>query len=395
MENYENFCKINLYDKKGNLKNETIVDKDIYSLLINYAIYYKNGYAIIKLNRKTIHLHKYIYYNLHKRKEIEGMVLDHINNDKLDNRLENIRNATLLQNRLNCLKCKNATSQYYGVYKSKNKWIVKFNNERFSYNNELHAAYHYDLLAKNDINCAYRKLNNIDKPVDFIIKTHRIWNKELPKGIFYENKKYFYLIKKEKFYCSSLEETIRERDKKRKEIKDYNKNLLLNEPIKRNDEGIAIKEIINKRKEIVGFILIDDDVYDKLRLYTISLAAGVPTFWYNKKTTKISKYVMNYDKNLLVDHINGNPLDNRRKNLRIVTVLENSQNKRSATNSSSQYIGVSKDKNKWRAKIEYNGKSEHLGSFLTEIEAAIKRDHRAKELNVLGCKYRLNFNNDN
>jgi hypothetical protein len=80
MENYENFCKINLYDKKGNLKNETIVDKCLYPLLMDYVICcHRTGYAVIKIGRNSIHLQKYIYYQLQNREEPVGFVLDHIN----------------------------------------------------------------------------------------------------------------------------------------------------------------------------------------------------------------------------------------------------------------------------------------------------------------------------
>jgi hypothetical protein len=73
--------------------------------------------------------------------------------------------------------------------------------------------------------------------------------------------------------------------------------------------------------------LVDDDIYDQLRFYTVSISASGPSFRYNEKTTTLSRYVMNYYGKLFVDHINGNPLDNRRENLRIVTILENGQNK--------------------------------------------------------------------
>lgn len=73
------------------------------------------------------------------------------------------------------------------------------------------------------------------------------------------------------------------------------------------------------------------------------------------------------------DHINGNPLDNRRANLRIATYQQNMQNKTRHADGASGYKGVSfhKPTNKWRSRISHNGGVSHLGLFDTAIEAAI------------------------
>lgn len=77
---------------------------------------------------------------------------------------------------------------------------------------------------------------------------------------------------------------------------------------------------------------------------------------------------------LVIDHINGNGLDNRRENLRFVTNRHNSQNTvaRRLGKTTSRYVGVNwmKSKNKWRAEAMVNGKRRHLGLFLTEELAA-------------------------
>lgn len=66
-----------------------------------------------------------------------------------------------------------------------------------------------------------------------------------------------------------------------------------------------------------------------------------------------------------LDHINGNPSDNRLSNLREATIPENMSNsKRPATNTSG-YKGVSwhAGGNKWQAHIRYAGRSVYLGLF--------------------------------
>lgn len=77
---------------------------------------------------------------------------------------------------------------------------------------------------------------------------------------------------------------------------------------------------------------------------------------------------------LVVDHINHNGLDNRKANLRIVTIRENTWNRRykNKASRSSRFIGVSwtKGKSKWRAQIQTDGVMRFLGYFDNEEEAA-------------------------
>ena len=73
-----------------------------------------------------------------------------------------------------------------------------------------------------------------------------------------------------------------------------------------------------------------------------------------------------------VDHINGNGLDNRRSNLRLVSNAQNQQNRIKHKAGTSAYKGVSLAPrgNRWYAKIMVDGKDVFLGSFLREVDAA-------------------------
>lgn len=76
---------------------------------------------------------------------------------------------------------------------------------------------------------------------------------------------------------------------------------------------------------------------------------------------------------MMGDHINGDTLDNRRSNLRIVTAAQNQQNRRGAQRTStSQYRGVSWDATRkmWATRVCINGKMHNLGRFADELEAA-------------------------
>jgi|SRR6185437_13223143 len=79
-----------------------------------------------------------------------------------------------------------------------------------------------------------------------------------------------------------------------------------------------------------------------------------------------------------VDHINRDPLDNRRGNLRVCTHAENGQNV-GAIGGTSKHRGVSfcKQTGRWRAHVYLNGKQNQLGRFDTEDEAAeVAREFR-------------------
>jgi len=75
-----------------------------------------------------------------------------------------------------------------------------------------------------------------------------------------------------------------------------------------------------------------------------------------------------------IDHINGNPLDNRIENLRVVSMATNNKNKRMPSHNTSGFIGVTKNNNKtkWKAQItdSNTGKLIYLGEF-SNIEDAV------------------------
>ena len=95
----------------------------------------------------------------------------------------------------------------------------------------------------------------------------------------------------------------------------------------------------------------------------------------------------------VVDHINGDRLDNRRGNLRAVSALQNSwnQGKRRSSRNTSEYKGVSwhSRDNMWRVRVHANGKLIVQRYFRDELEAARAYDAVARI--VFGQYARLNF----
>lgn len=88
-----------------------------------------------------------------------------------------------------------------------------------------------------------------------------------------------------------------------------------------------------------------------------------------------------------VDHVNGDRLDNRRSNLRLCTRKENACNV--ASRSRSGFKGVVRERRKWRAVIQFDGQVHQLGRFSAPEDAARAYDVAAKKYHGVFAK--LNF----
>lgn len=122
-----------------------------------------------------------------------------------------------------------------------------------------------------------------------------------------------------------------------------------------------------RRNGDVHEVIVDSDFEIDRKVWVgITKGAAYAGITIDKKNKKLHRYILgvhNEDPNILVDHINGNPLDNRKENLRICTHLQNQANKKSK--------GYYWDKynQKWRARIGIDGKLKSLGSFDDPEEA--------------------------
>lgn len=123
--------------------------------------------------------------------------------------------------------------------------------------------------------------------------------------------------------------------------------------------------------------LVDDEDFDFLNQFKW-FAHKVRHVYYadrdqDDKTIRMHRVLLNItDKNIHVDHIDGNGLNNQKSNLRISSPKENNRNRRLNKNNSSGYKGVSFDKKskKWVAYIKINYKHITLGRFDTKETAA-------------------------
>jgi hypothetical protein len=109
-----------------------------------------------------------------------------------------------------------------------------------------------------------------------------------------------------------------------------------------------------------------------------------------RRTIYLHRFLLEAEAGAVVDHINGNGLDNQRSNLRCVTRSQNMAN-RQAPARSIAYRGVYTNKRglPFRAQITRLGRDKHLGAFATAIEAARAYDRAAWF--HFGCAAQLNF----
>ena len=129
---------------------------------------------------------------------------------------------------------------------------------------------------------------------------------------------------------------------------------------------------------------VSDEDYDNLSQYSwSSTSKGYPYRYFGcidgkQKNVYMHRELLNATKGITVDHIDNNPLNNTRENLRLATYAENLANTGKQKNNTSGYKGVAYNKinNNWRAMI----RDKYLGSFNTPREAAAAYNKAAIDL---------------
>lgn len=116
-------------------------------------------------------------------------------------------------------------------------------------------------------------------------------------------------------------------------------------------------------------ILVDDDDFEFLSKRSWCLNEhGYALSQINKKMTRMHRLLMNInDPKIIIDHIDGNRLNNQKSNLRVCTIKENTRNRSADKGGTSKFKGVYRSRSgKWCALIN----RKHLGTFSTEEQAA-------------------------
>tara|TARA_R110000851_G_C12708028_1_gene526969 strand:- start:45 stop:500 length:456 start_codon:yes stop_codon:yes gene_type:complete len=88
----------------------------------------------------------------------------------------------------------------------------------------------------------------------------------------------------------------------------------------------------------------------------------------------------------LIDHIDGDPLNNHKSNLRVTNKKINSYNRKSLNkNNTSGHRGVRKIGDRYYAYIKENGRQRGLGGYATDEEAQTAHDSELTKLDPIGC----------
>jgi len=140
--------------------------------------------------------------------------------------------------------------------------------------------------------------------------------------------------------------------------------------------------------------IVDAEDYEWLSKYKWCASVSDDGRVYAKRSVRrhvvfMHRMIMQPPKGMVVDHINGNGLDNRRCNLRIVPPAANAQNRRKPVGAKSRFMGVYPRGDKWEAYV----RRKYLGRFDDDVTAAKARDREA--LKVYGAHAWLNFPPEN
>lgn len=316
-------------------------------------------------------------------------IIDHINQDKLDNRKENLRETTRSGNRNNISKTNAPTSsQYKGVNFQKHTscYRSRFGDLLLYYGeNEQQAGRMYDIYTfqKFGEHANNNRLISYEDAMKYEWKKKETIERTLPKHIsmmrnLFRVKKHFRNTK----YCFYFK-TLEKAKEKLDELNFQCNHILLMEElhymfseIRRNEQQIAY--IPYKGKEI---LVSDEDYFflNKKRWYISDTG-----YAFNNDLKTMHRLLLSCeDDKMVINHKNGNRIDNRRDNLEIVSASVNAHNRTvKMSNTSSEYVGVTfhKQTQKWVAQLKKNHRKYYIGVYDNENDAAKAYNQKAIEL---------------
>lgn len=125
------------------------------------------------------------------------------------------------------------------------------------------------------------------------------------------------------------------------------------------------------------------------RIYAVHASSGKLGA---RRCVFMHRVILDAPETSIVDHINGDCLDNRRVNLRLCSIAENARNVLARANNKSGFKGVDAFRGRFRATIGINGAKRFIGHFDTAEDAAHAYDEAATRL--FGAFACLNFPNE-
>jgi hypothetical protein len=278
---------------------------------------YKNGYKYFDIKEDRYLVHRVIW-KLHSGNDPEG-IIDHIDRDNTNNRIENLRDVSFAVNGQNRASLRN-TSGEIGVNKTRGgKWSASITIRNNTISLGVFDTIEEARLARLDAEANRNRYDNLEERE--IINDNEVNLKFLKECFIYEHETGF-------LYWKNRPESHF-----------------------RNTKSAKMWNTMWSGKK-AGYLI---SGYYSVKLAYKPYRMNRLVWWLHsgEKPTEAE----------IIDHINGDALDNRIENLRISSHLENSRNRGKSANNTSGFKGVtwSKKVDKWQATIRFDNKSKWLG----------------------------------
>lgn len=427
---YDDYAECVTYDKYGNNNGLVKVDLEDFEKLRDYKVYLResiNGkkYAMLSCKSHKYFVHRFVLGISKEKYDSSCNSVDHLNGDSLDNRKCNLRICSQNENMKN-IKKKNKiigvtylTNGAYGknyvsniCFDYKNKYLGRY----YTFEEAVYARLksEFDIFGNNGSNSEYIYVLDSENPIEEIRKLLQDGSiidcgtkekKEIANEFLvrYRNRTKSKTKKRldgkkccvcgndakhsfidGNFYCGRHYQQLRINGK------------ILDNTYKDNNvwkyyDDYAECEIYDSNKNIIGKMKVDLDDVDKLnknRIYATSKNKQGKRYALvtkNGKKTLVHRFILNIEENgydcylNVVDHLNNDTFDNRKKNLRICSQNENTKN---GSSINGKVVGVkfSKETNKYCSYIINNYKYYMLGYFNNYSDAILARLKKENEL---------------
>jgi hypothetical protein len=394
------FVSLPLFDKKHKIVARTLISADRYPQVQQHSIHLAR---IGRLFEAKIRNGQALAHFVTK-KPAKGKVKDHINRIRLDNRTQNLRDATPGQNAQNRSRNKKTSSKYFGVTRIRQRtgsvsWesgIHGPGNKRIrkKFKDELSAGKFYDSAAIHFYGL-HARTNNLLTPQEqqlALITSPSPPARNLPRNVCKDGSKFVTLISLGKgSKCFGRFSTVEEAAERALLVRAAHAEELEREhtptSITVDESGqafITLNSTLPAERHLR--VKVDNELWRVIAQWHWNWQEDEQTYPHGhveEKTLLLHRFVWRLlhpndvvTETQAIDHINNDVLDVRAENLQKITKSENilKARKRKSANVSSKYVGVSHNERGWRARFNFQGREKHLGYFESEEEA---RDARA------------------